>query len=174
MANLNPRQRKFSELYAAGPDGIRGVARICYTAAGYVAKTTEVADAGASRLLSSVKVSEYIAELHRKADAALIQQMKDWKTMAPAAQARIFQLMFGRMPNPGNPRDPDVSMKTRDDAACVREMKECAMFIVERAYPSKRYCDVEIIDPLGTIAAVFGMTEEELVSIEGFQGYADA
>ena len=52
--------------------------------------------------------------------------MKDWKVLAPAAL--------------------DIPIRNRDDATAAGVMLEAAMFIIERAYPSRRYASDEVVD----------------------------
>lgn len=171
---LNPRQLDFCWLYVSGPDEIRGNATAAYKAAGYQPKTDRAAETAASALMRNHEVSENLARLYRQADAAAIAKMRDWKTMAPTAQEVIASIARGVLPNPDNSNACPTLITNRDDAAVAKVRLQAAMYIVERAYPAKRYCDVEIVDPIGNLSCIFGITREELTQIEDFQGHAAA
>lgn len=117
------------------------------------------------------EVSENIARLHRQADAEAIAKMRNWKTMAPMAQEVISSIARGVLLNSDNSSACPALITNRDDAAVAKVRLQAAMFVVERAYPAKRYCDVEIVDPIGNLASIFGVTVEELDDVEGFKGF---
>lgn len=69
---LTPRQEKFCLEYAKC-----GNARQAYIAAGYSNKKPETTDAAASRLLSTVKVQQRLAELAEEAKNAAIADIQE-------------------------------------------------------------------------------------------------
>ncbi len=81
--------------------------------------------------------------------------------------------MMGYLPT-GNPKAPARLMRGRDDAAVAKVLLEAAGMIMERGYPAKRYAGEEIHDPMASLAAIFGMTPEELEETPGFMGFDHA
>ena len=168
---LNARQQEFARLWAAGPPGIKHNNTKAYIAAGYHPKNDRVAGAASARLLADVRVKHEIAKLHREADAEAINKLIDWKIIAPEAQARIRSIMVGYVPAPGEPYNVSA-MKNRDSAAVAQQVLRAAEMILERAYPSKIYADLALAKPADMIAAILGVSPEELPSPEDIAAYA--
>ena len=97
---LNIRQRKFVKLYTTGGEEFRGNAVACYWACGYKPKTNHAAEVAASRLLKNVEINNYLLALEAESRARVIQQLQDWKELAPDAQRRIRAIMMGFLPDP--------------------------------------------------------------------------
>lgn len=165
---LNPNQQRFVQHYTAGARGIRGNATAAYRAAGYHPKSEKVAGVNAARLLGNARIQAAVAQAHREADAAMIAQLKDWKTLAPGAQRTVMALGTGVLPaydDPDVPEDERVGgarMLTRDDAAIGNVMLHASLAILERAYPLKLYADLTLHDPERLLATILGVSIDAL------------
>lgn len=164
MANsliTNERQRRFCQLYAAGPDEIRDNGPASYRAAGYTAANDRVASAGASRLLARVNIQREIARLHREADAEVINRLRDWKVLATEAQEKIVAILQGYFVDATN-SNVKVPIRNRDTAMSAEQVRRAAELILERAYPSKVYAEMALRDPAKLLAEVLGVSPEQL------------
>lgn len=156
MQRLNARQREFVRHYVSGADGVRGNATQSAIAAGYAAKHAHV---NGPALMANHNIKAAVIEAHRRADAAAIARLRDWKTLAPEAQDRLLALARGKIPVNVDPAAGNP-MHDRDDAAVAAIIRDANMEILERAYPKK--LRIEGVDPRAELAALLGIAVEEL------------
>ena len=115
---LPPRHRKFADEYLISKN-----ATAAYLAAGYKCKSPEIAAASASRLLTTAKVSAYLAEKARvvgeKAELDATEVLNEARRLATSDFRKLF--------------DPDGNMKPiaeidDDTAACVASVEVDELF----------------------------------------------
>ena len=167
MADLNPRQKMFIQLYTTGPEGIRGNGTAAYKSAGYQPRNARAAEAAASRLLSNVIVQKVLQRFYRERDAQIINQLEDWRLHAPRAQRRILALAIGLLPQ----GDVNGSVTTRRiennfDLRLAQLMADQNQFIIERAYPHRIYATLSVSDPLDEIGRLLGVLKEDMPTFD--------
>ena len=167
MAGLNLRQRRFIELYATGPEGIRRNATACYTHSGYHPRSQRSAESAAHQLLRNIEVQKELQRLYRERDAATINQLEDWRMHAPRAQRRINAISNGLLPQAST----DGSVVTRKiesnfDLRLAQLMQQSNEFIIERAYPHRIYATLDVADPLDEIGKLLGILREDMPTFD--------
>jgi hypothetical protein len=134
---LNAAQEQFGTLYASGGPGIRHNATACYVIA-YPKSSRVSAVKSACALLQEPLMIAFLRQLNIDAERAAIEQMRDWKELAPAAQEHIEKLSQDkedvRIMTPQWSARGSLLGEVRDVPA-MRLQYEASKYILEQAYP---------------------------------------
>ena len=85
----SPSEERFTVLYVAGPDGLRGNGTRCYLETHPDCCSRQAAGVGATRLLKRDRVRARMRELRDEAAAAARARLRNWMELAPDAQETL-------------------------------------------------------------------------------------
>lgn len=98
MPKLDDTTETFLQLYLAGPDGTVGNATEAYMQASAGTLSRPAAATRASRALARGSVRTRMGELRDLAQGLKIARLREWVSMAPAAQHQLYLISEGKTP----------------------------------------------------------------------------
>lgn len=124
---LTDKQRKFVQEFLRDGNATAAAGRAGYRRNRSLARN----------LVATPAIRAAIDAAHAEVECEAKATLRDWKVLAPTAQAQVEHIMLGRLPPVGTVPETPIIALGRDGATVAKVILDAAREVLERAYPKK-------------------------------------